>query len=169
MPTPHDPGTPGSDARGNAIARYAALINSQYPPDTGTQGVNLGDDYISYMYAHTDKSPGQVYKTLEFKLQEFKDVPTLIAAGIKGQGKVVSEIVTGTGQVLQNPLQGWLSSLGGMIGSGIESGLVAFFKDLWAVIEGPLLILLGAAIAIAVLAIYFKNDITSPMAMAKGG
>lgn len=57
-----------------------------------------------------------------------------------------------------NPL-GWLGSLGGMIGSGIESGFVSFFKDLWNVVVGPLEILLGVLIAMWVLVIYFKDDI----------
>lgn len=63
----------------------------------------------------------------------------------------------------QNPL-GWLGGIGGDIASGIEGGVVAVLKDIWHVIQGPLLVLLGIGIALAVLTIYFKNDI-----MALGG
>lgn len=68
---------------------------------------------------------------------------------------------------LPNPF-GWLGSLGGMIGSGIESGFVSFFKDLWNVVVGPLEILLGALIGMWVLVIYFKDDI-SKLAGSLGG
>lgn len=54
---------------------------------------------------------------------------------------------------------GWLSGLGGFIGSGIEAGFVSFFKDLWTVLVGPLEILLGVLIAMFVLVVYFKDDI----------
>lgn len=54
---------------------------------------------------------------------------------------------------------GWLTGLGGDLASGIEGGVVAILKDLWSVIEGPLLIIAGLAIAFAVLIAYFKNDI----------
>lgn len=72
---------------------------------------------------------------------------------------------------IPNPLNivsGWLGSLGGMIGSGIESGFVSFFKDLWDVIVGPLEILLGVLIGMWVLVIYFKNDIMSVIGAAGG-
>ena len=58
-----------------------------------------------------------------------------------------------------NPLS-WISGLGGSIASGIEGGVVALIKDIWHVIEGPLLVIAGIAIALAVLVVYFKNDIT---------
>lgn len=57
-----------------------------------------------------------------------------------------------------NPLS-WLSSLGGDIGSGIEGGLIQVIKDLWAVIIGPLEVLLGVLIGMWVLVIYFRHDI----------
>lgn len=61
---------------------------------------------------------------------------------------------------------GWLSGLGGFIGSGIEAGFVSFFKDLWTVLVGPLEILLGVLIALWVLVIYFKDDIMQLARMA---
>jgi hypothetical protein len=61
---------------------------------------------------------------------------------------------------------GWLGSIGGMLASGIEAGLVTFFKDLWNVILGPLEILAGILLAVAVLAIYFKEDIGAAAMMA---
>lgn len=53
----------------------------------------------------------------------------------------------------------WLSDIGGKLASGIEGGVISIFKDLWAVIEGPLLVLLGTLIGIWVLVIYFRDDI----------
>jgi hypothetical protein len=61
------------------------------------------------------------------------------------------------GSVL-NPAS-WLGGLGGMIGSGIEAGIVSLLTDLWDVVQAPLEIALGAVIALFVLAIYFKDDI----------
>jgi hypothetical protein len=77
------------------------------------------------------------------------DAQAAVAAG---------KVNTGQNEVA-NPVTGWLSSLGGMIASGLEAGLVQFFKDLWNVIAGPVEVLLGVVIAIVVLAIYFKDDI----------
>jgi hypothetical protein len=57
-----------------------------------------------------------------------------------------------------NPF-GWLSSLGGMIGSGLESGFVSLIKDLWDVAIGPLEVLVGGLIVMWVLTIYFAGDI----------
>lgn len=53
----------------------------------------------------------------------------------------------------------WLSDLGGKLASGIEGGIVQIIKDLWAVIVGPLEVLLGVLIGLWVLVIYFKSDI----------
>ena len=62
---------------------------------------------------------------------------------------------------LPDPFGGWLTSLGGMIGSGIESGLVSFFTDLYNVIVGPLEIVLGIIVAIWVLVFIFKDDLAA--------
>jgi hypothetical protein len=58
-------------------------------------------------------------------------------------------------------LNGWLQSLGGMIASGLEQGLVSFLGDLWTVIAGPLEVIAGVIIGLFVLLVYFKNDIGS--------
>jgi len=60
----------------------------------------------------------------------------------------------------------WLSSIGGGLASGIEGGVVTVLKDIWQVIEGPLLVLLGIIIGMWVLVIYFKNDIIQIAGMA---
>jgi hypothetical protein len=72
-----------------------------------------------------------------------------------GQG---AQVGSGLGDL--NPLN-WLSSLGGTIASGLESGFVNILKDLWTVIVGPLEVIAGVLIGVAVLTIYFKNDIAS--------
>jgi hypothetical protein len=66
-----------------------------------------------------------------------------------------------------NPFS-WLGSLGGMIGSGLESGVISVIKDLWDVVIGPLEVLIGGLIVIAVLVIYFKNDIERVVGYAAG-
>lgn len=53
----------------------------------------------------------------------------------------------------------WINSIGGELASAIEGGIVAILKDLWAVVEGPLLIIAGIAIVFAVVIAFFKNDI----------
>lgn len=63
-----------------------------------------------------------------------------------------------------NPFS-WLSGIGGGIASGLESGFVNFLKDLWAVVIGPLEVIIGAVIAMFVLAIYFKNDLIAGAAL----
>lgn len=59
---------------------------------------------------------------------------------------------------------GWLTGLGGGIASGIEGGVVAVLKDLWRVVEGPLLVIAGIIVALIVLSVYFKNDIAGLIA-----
>lgn len=58
-----------------------------------------------------------------------------------------------------NPISSWLKSAGADIGSGIESGLVAVLKDLWGVIVGPLEIIAGVILAIAILVFIFRNQL----------
>lgn len=66
---------------------------------------------------------------------------------------------------VSDPLGSWLKSAGGAIGSGIEGAFVAFLKDLWDVILGPLEVLAGVALAILILAFAFKDDLAA-VAMA---
>lgn len=58
-----------------------------------------------------------------------------------------------------NPISGWLNSLGGEIGAGLEAAAVAFLKDLWDVILGPLEIIAGVVLGIIVIAYIFKDDL----------
>lgn len=58
-----------------------------------------------------------------------------------------------------NPISSWLKSAGADIGSGIESGLVAVLKDLWGVIVGPLEIIAGTVLALAMIAFIFRNQL----------
>jgi hypothetical protein len=64
-----------------------------------------------------------------------------------------------------NPL-GWLTGFGGDIASGLEGGIDAIISDIWNVIEGPLLVLLGLIILAAVLIIFFKNDMSAGLGSA---
>lgn len=53
----------------------------------------------------------------------------------------------------------WLTSSGGGIAAGIETGVLAFFKDIWDAILGPLEIILGAIIMLIAFGFLFKNDL----------
>jgi hypothetical protein len=66
-----------------------------------------------------------------------------------------------------NPFS-WLGSLGGMIGSGIESGFVSSLTDLWDVVIGPLEVLIGGIIVIVTLIMYFRSDVIN-LVSALGG
>jgi hypothetical protein len=66
------------------------------------------------------------------------------------------------GSTIPNPLtaiQGWLTSIGGMIASGIEQGIVSSLQDLWGVIIGPVEVVLGFIVLAFVLVVYFKDDV----------
>lgn len=63
---------------------------------------------------------------------------------------------------LPNPfsaLGGWLGSLGGSIGSGLEAGFISGIKDLWDVVIGPLEVLIGGIIIVITLVMYFRSDV----------
>jgi hypothetical protein len=67
---------------------------------------------------------------------------------------------------VKGAIQGFFGGLGGMIAGGIESGFITSVKDIWDVIIGPLQVLAGIALAIIVLTIYFKDDITAGVLLA---
>lgn len=84
------------------------------------------------------------------------------AAGYKTVNQVQQQTKTQNASgPLPNPIDSWLKSLGGEIGSGLESAAVAFLTDLWDVILGPLEILAGALLAVFILVFAFKNEIMS--------
>lgn len=57
-------------------------------------------------------------------------------------------------------IQTWFEqATGGVLAAALEQGFIQILKDIWTVIQGPVMILAGALIIIATLAIYFKNDI----------
>lgn len=60
----------------------------------------------------------------------------------------------------------WLSSIGGGIASGIESGFVNFFKDVWDVVIGPVEVVVGAIIILFTLILYFRNDVMALISLA---
>lgn len=94
--------------------------------------------------------------------QSFEEFAKIGAAINKGVLKGANQI----GQETSPPA--WLGSLGGLIGSGLEGGFVALFKDLWNVIVGPLEILAGFIIIAVTLGLAFKDDllaVAGPIAM----
>lgn len=67
---------------------------------------------------------------------------------------------------LTNPdkaISNWFSSIAGQIGSAIETGFTALFKDLWDVIVGPLELLAGAVIGFVAIGLLFRNDLVGFM------
>jgi len=71
----------------------------------------------------------------------------------------------------QIPGSSWLTGLGGMIASGLESGFVAFITDLWSGIVGYVEIFAGAFLALCCIVFIFKNDLMAlaPLALALAG
>lgn len=69
----------------------------------------------------------------------------------------VGDIVDGTTPT--NPVSNWLGSMGGSIASGIEGGVVAFLKDLWDLIIGPLEVITGIVIILIAFGILIRGDV----------
>jgi hypothetical protein len=65
-----------------------------------------------------------------------------------------------------NPVAWFQQATGGILAGALEQGFIYILKDVWRVIEGPVLILAGALIIIATLAIFFKNDIGAAASVA---
>ncbi len=65
----------------------------------------------------------------------------------------------------------WLTGLGGLIASGLESGFVAFITDLWSGIVGYVEIFTGALLALIIIIFVFRADLMSlaPLALALAG
>lgn len=72
-----------------------------------------------------------------------------------GQAHAVSDLPTVGGP------SSWLASIGGALASGLEAGFVQLLKDLWNVVEGPVLIIIGVVVAVVALSIYFRAEIAS--------
>lgn len=81
-----------------------------------------------------------------------KAIESLFPGGAGGP-EAVSQANQATG--------GWLSSLGGSIGAGLDAAGVAFLKDLWDVILGPLEIIAGVVLAIIMLMWIFRDDLAA--------
>jgi len=82
-------------------------------------------------------------------------------AGGSGGGGGLANPLGGAASAVSGAVGGWLSSLGGMIASGIESGIVFMLKDIWNVIQGPAFVSVGIIIGIITLIIFFKDDIVA--------
>jgi hypothetical protein len=72
-----------------------------------------------------------------------------------------------TGSKAADPAS-WLSGLGGLLASGLESGFIAIIKDLWKLLLPALEILSGVILLIITLAFAFKDDLMklAPLAAA---
>lgn len=78
-------------------------------------------------------------------------------------GDIVNWFTGITGD-LTKPITDFIQSLAGQLAAGIESGLVAIFKDLWDVLVGPLELIAGALIAVVAFGLLFRNDVVGAIA-----
>lgn len=67
---------------------------------------------------------------------------------------------------LPQSIQDWFGSLGGELASGLEAGFVAFFKDIWDVIIGPLEVIVGFIFILFAIGVMFHDDLMQLGAMA---
>lgn len=149
------------------VSYYTNLLNEQYPGQLSGENVTIAQAYNNYMQAHTSDDPDAVYQVIIDGYAQLGGVPKTIEQAIAASGRAVGQIASGVGAgaaaIVNGPLgdiTNWISSLGGMIASGLEGGVVTLLKDIWNVVSGPLLVIAGIVIAVVVLIVYFKNDIT---------
>lgn len=73
-------------------------------------------------------------------------------------GNIVG-LATDVGEGTASAIGDWLGGIGGSIASGIESGMVAIFGDIWDVIVGPVYVIIGVIIVVVTLGYAFKNQL----------
>lgn len=95
-------------------------------------------------------APGGVPSWLSTAWQDFLNS---IGGGLPG---ISNDLFTGIGSGANS----FFKTIGSQIGAGIESGFVYLLKDLWAVIVGPVEIISGAILAIAILIFIFREQLT---------
>lgn len=136
-------------------------------PDAGNQGgasSHPGSDYYVNIFTGTIQAQSNPVLAAGLTVSGWEGPYTWAEAKAKA-----SEGIAGRATPA-NPLtavNSWLNQLGGQIGSGIDAALVAFLKDLWTVILGPLEIIAGAALAVLILVYVFKDDLASVAMLIK--
>lgn len=90
------------------------------------------------------------------------DIADLFSGFIGGGTTDIAQGASG----LPNAVEGWLTSIGGYIASGLEGGIIAVLRDVWQVLLSPFEILVGAVLIISALVFVFKDDITQAAKMA---
>jgi hypothetical protein len=67
--------------------------------------------------------------------------------------------ILGLGGGVAGDVNSWISGIGGSIASGLEGGVVAFLRDIFNVVVGPLEVVVGAVLIAFALVICFKDDL----------
>lgn len=151
--------SPFTGTRQQQINNVAAALGKY-----GSKMVNQWTTFAAQMgKSHPELSVKQDF-------QAFLDtlVASGLASGIAKQLGVVAQLPEAAASAaakatsqdfnLLNPLN-WLSSLGGMIASGLEAGVIALLKDIWKIMVGPVEIMAGASIIFISLALAFGGDL----------
>lgn len=172
MTTPAIPGVnlgappPGASTRAAQIAYYSAILSTLPGAYDGNDkqyvGLTWVGIYQNLAKADSTTDPKALANTV-LGLYEVQAAATGVGAtgnAAINTGTSISQGANAFANSVPNP-GGWLTSLGGDIGSGIEAAFVSFLKDLWAVILGPLEIIAGVALAILIVAWMFKDDLAS--------
>lgn len=64
-----------------------------------------------------------------------------------------------TNNPIVSAVSGFFSDIEGKIATGIETGIIAIFKDLWDVVVGPAEVIVGAILIIMAIFLTFKDDL----------
>lgn len=165
------PPTGVPNTRAAQVGYYSTYLSTLPGTYTGDQtqydGMTWTQLYQTLATQNPNESPGDLASVV-LGIYAAQAAAGGVGGTVKGTGNTANAIGKGANafaQSVPNPTS-WLTGLGGDIGSGIEAALVAFLKDLWAVILGPLEIIAGVALAILILLFMFRDDLASVAALA---
>lgn len=150
MPIPIPPKGPTGTQQG--VGFYAGLVKQYF-------GASASQQYVTLYNQYQNKFPPTTSQSTAYQIFDIFAGEMAVGGGMKKATQAVGQGISNIGQGTANSL-GWLGSLGGMIGSGIEAGLVTFFKDLWDVIVGPVEVILGVLLALVLLIWYFRTGVS---------
>jgi hypothetical protein len=183
MPTLPPAGDPSINVDQNQTAQFYENFITTEQWGTATAGPFSGKTYLqiyqtiwnqvqSNQAKYASISPWQVFQYVAQYYVADKAgtvIQESFDAFAKVSGAINTGVLKGAQQVgAETSPSNWLSSLGGLIGSGLEGGFVALLKDIWAVIVGPLEIITGFIIVAVALGLAFKDDllaVAGPIAM----
>lgn len=99
------------DQRAAEIAKYAAELDSQFPPGPDGQGkyVDFGADYIRYMDSHPNANPALVYETVIARISLLVSIPTGIGKAIGTAAGATAGIGQATANAVPSLVPSWLT------------------------------------------------------------